>query len=132
VEFARPDRVDLDAGRKAAHPICVWRTAVGTAASAPGGKEAQQLQVVKAIKKVSTNPLPNTKGGYGKPLGSHLSINLVGYLKNKLLKLGIRIVPQLVEEKGTTRIIISSVRDDEKVYKLVQERIKKLNQILPC
>jgi mRNA interferase RelE/StbE len=86
---------------------------------------SQQLHVLKAIKKVSTNPLPNTKGGYGKPLGSHLSSNLVGYLKIKLLKLGIRVVYQLVEKKGTMRIIIISVRDDEKVYKLAQERIKK-------
>jgi len=90
-----------------------------------GLDHSQQLHVLKAIKKVSTNPLPNTKGGYGKPLGSHLSSNLVGYLKIKLLKLGIRVVYQLVEEKGTMRIIIVSVRDDEKVYKLAQERIKK-------
>lgn len=86
---------------------------------------SQQLHVLKAIKKVSTNPLPNTIGGYGKPLGSHLSNNLVGYLKIKLLKLGIRVVYQLVEKKGTMKIIIISIRDDEKVYKLAQERIKK-------
>lgn len=90
-----------------------------------GLDHSQQLLVLKAIKKVSANPLPNTKGGYGKPLGSHLSSNLVGYLKIKLLKLGIRVVYQLVEEKGTMRIIIISIRDDEKVYRLAQERIKK-------
>lgn len=90
-----------------------------------GLDHSKQLHVLKAIKKVSTNPLPNTKGGYGKPLGSHLSSNLAGYLKIKLLKLGIRVVYQLVEDKGTMRIIIISVRDDEKVYKLAQERIQK-------
>jgi mRNA interferase RelE/StbE len=86
---------------------------------------SQQIQVLKAVKKVSTNPLPNTKGGYGKPLGNHLASNLSGYLKIKLLKLGIRIVYRLVEEHGIMRIIIISVREDEKVYKLIQERIKK-------
>ncbi len=86
---------------------------------------SQQIQVLKAIKKVSTNPLPNTKGGYGKPLGNHLTSNLSGYLKIKLLKLGIRIVYRLVEDHGIMRIIIISVREDEKVYKLIQERIKK-------
>jgi mRNA interferase RelE/StbE len=90
-----------------------------------GLDHSQQLQVLKAIKKVSANPLPNTKGGYGKPLGSRLSSNLVGYLKIKLLKLGIRVVYQLVEEKGTMRIIIISIRDDEKIYRLAQKRIKK-------
>jgi mRNA interferase RelE/StbE len=41
----------------------------------------QQLQVLKAIKRVSENPLPNSEGGYGKPLGNHLSAKLPGYLK---------------------------------------------------
>ncbi|MCX6053832.1 MAG: hypothetical protein NTZ74_02760 [Chloroflexi bacterium] len=40
-----------------------------------GFDHTQQLHVLKAIKKVSSNPLPNTKGGYGKPLGSHLPSN---------------------------------------------------------
>lgn len=86
---------------------------------------SQQLQVLKAIKKVSANPLPNTEGGYGKPLGSHLSANLAGYLKIKLLKLGIRVIYCLVREKHVMKIIIISVRDDNKVYKLAQERIKR-------
>jgi mRNA interferase RelE/StbE len=90
-----------------------------------GLDHSQQIQVVKAIKKVSANPLPSTKGGYGKPLGNHLSSHFVGYLKIKLLKLGIRVIYRLVEEKGIMRIIIISVREDEKVYKLIRERIKK-------
>ena len=90
-----------------------------------GLDHSQQIQVLKAIKKVSANPLPNTKGGYGKPLGNQASSKLAGYLKIKLLKLGIRVVYRLVEEKGIMRIIIISVREDEKVYKLIQERIKK-------
>jgi mRNA interferase RelE/StbE len=86
---------------------------------------SQQIQVIKAIRKVSANPLPFTQGGCGKPLGHHLSSNLVGYLKIKLLKLGIRVIYRLVEEKGIMKIIIISVREDEKVYKLIQQRIKK-------
>lgn len=90
-----------------------------------GLDHSQQIQVLKAIKKVSANPLPATKGGYGKPLGSHLSGNLTGYLKIKLLKLGIRVVYRLVEDQKIMRIIIISVREDEKVYKMIQDRIKK-------
>ena len=86
---------------------------------------SQQIQVIKAIKKVSANPLPVNKGGYGKPLGSHLSGNLTGYLKIKLLKLGLRVVYRLVEDQEIMRIIIISVREEEKVYKMIQNRIKK-------
>lgn len=53
---------------------------------------SQQLQVLKAIEKVSANPLPTNEGGLGKPLGSHSGNNLTGYLKIKLLKLGLRVV----------------------------------------
>lgn len=85
---------------------------------------SQQLQTLKAIQKVSANPLPNTEGGYGKPLGNHLSGNLAGYLKIKLLKLGLRVIYCLVRENNNMKIIIISVRDDETVYKLAQQRIK--------
>ena len=83
-----------------------------------------QLLVLKAIEKVSANPLPNSEGGYGKPLGNHLSSKLAGYMKIKLLKAGLRVVYGLVREGSIMRIIIISVRDDETVYKLAQERIK--------
>ncbi len=86
---------------------------------------SQQIQVLKAINKVAANPLPSSKGGYGKPLGNRVTSHLAGYLKIKLLKLGIRVVYKLVEENGTMRIVIVSVRDDEKVYKMLQERINK-------
>jgi mRNA interferase RelE/StbE len=87
---------------------------------------SQQVQVLKAIRKVSENPLPNNEGGYGKPLGNRASSSLAGYLKIKLLKLGIRVVYRLVKEKGVMRIVIISVRDDEKVYRLLQDRIHKV------
>ena len=45
---------------------------------------SQIKQVLKAIEKVSTNPLPFNEGGYGKPLGNKSGNNLTGYLKIKL------------------------------------------------
>jgi len=85
---------------------------------------SQQLQVLKAIEKVSINPLPINEGGLGKPLGSRSRINLTGYLKIKLLKLGLRVVYQIVRDKTIMKIIVISVRDDEIVYKLAKDRTK--------
>jgi len=86
---------------------------------------SQQVQVLKAIRKVAGNPLPTTEGGYGKPLGSHSASHLAGYLKIKLLKLGIRVVYRLVREPDRMRILIIAVRQDEQVYRMLQERIRK-------
>lgn len=86
---------------------------------------SQRIQVLKAIRKVSGNPLPSTEGGYGKPLGNQLTSALAGYLKIKLVKLGLRVVYRLEEVKGIMRIVIISVRNDEQVYKVLQSRIKK-------
>lgn len=83
-----------------------------------------RLLVLKAIKKVSMNPLPQAEGGYGKPLGNHATSKLAGYLKIKLRKIGLRVVYKLIRENGIMRIIIISMRDDETVYKLAQERTK--------
>jgi mRNA interferase RelE/StbE len=85
---------------------------------------SQQVQVLKAIQKVSANPLPASEGGYGKPLGNHPSSPLAGYLKIKLVKFGLRVVYCLVREKTTMKIIVISVRDDEKVYQLARKRIR--------
>lgn len=84
---------------------------------------SQQLQVLKAIDKVSQNPLPNFEGGYGKPLGNKSSTNLTGYFKIKLLKLGIRVVYGLVKERGIMKIIVISIRQDETVYQIAVDRI---------
>ncbi|MDP3441784.1 MAG: type II toxin-antitoxin system RelE/ParE family toxin [Ignavibacteria bacterium] len=82
---------------------------------------SQKRQVLKAILKVSINPLPSTRGGYGKSLGN----NLTGFLKIKLKKQGIRVCYRIVYENEIMRVIIISIRADEMVYKLLQERIKK-------
>ena len=44
---------------------------------------SQRIEVLKGIKKVSQNPLPQNHGGYGKPLGNHNGVNLTGLLKIK-------------------------------------------------
>ena len=84
---------------------------------------SQQIHVVKAIEKVSANPLPVNEGGYGKPLGNRIESRLAGCFKIKLVKLGIRIVYKLIREKNRMTIIVISVRDDNQVYKIAQKRI---------
>lgn len=83
----------------------------------------QRKQVLKAIDKVKTNPLPQNEGGYGKPLGNKRGINLTNLYKIKLKKSGIRVVYQIIRVKDTMEIIIVSMREDEKVYEDAQKRI---------
>ena len=83
-----------------------------------------KVEVLKAIKKVSTNPKPNAEGGYGKPLGHHSSSNLAGYLKIKIKSIGYRIVYKYVKDNDGMKIIIISIRDEEKVYKEAEARIR--------
>ena len=84
---------------------------------------SQRLQVDKAINKVSKNPLPKTEGGYGKPLGNKGSMNLIGLLKIKLLKLGIRVVYRVVRADGIMKIIVVAARADDEVYEIAARRI---------
>ena len=86
---------------------------------------SQRLQVLKAIDKVSGNPLPQNEGGYGKPLGNRNSTRLAGYLKIKLKRLGLRVVYKLVREKDVMKIIVVSARADGEVYLLVRKRTDK-------
>jgi mRNA interferase RelE/StbE len=86
---------------------------------------SQRFRVVKAVKRVALNPLPRAEGGYGKPLGNKDGINLVGYCKIKLLKLGLRVVYQVVREKGVMKIIVVSARADDEVYLIAQKRIEE-------
>lgn len=85
---------------------------------------SQRLQVVKAIEKVSENPLSQAEGGLGKPLGNTNSSKLAGYLKIKLKKLGLRVVYRLVIEDGVMKIIVISARAEDEVYITAQKRIK--------
>ena len=81
-------------------------------------------RVIKAINKVSQNPLPQSEGGYGKPLGNKQSSKLAGCMKIKLKSLGIRVVYQLIRTDSVMKIVIISVRDDDEVYKEAERRIK--------
>ena len=89
-----------------------------------GLDQSQRIQVLKAIQKVSKNPLSTNKGGYGKPLGNHAAAKLAGYYKIKLRKLGVLVVYGLVKDYGIMRIIIISVRTDDEVYRLAEKRLK--------
>ncbi len=48
--------------------------------------------VLAGIKKVKQNPLPQSEGGYGKPLGNKGVNNLTGFFKIKYKGIGIRVV----------------------------------------
>ncbi len=82
----------------------------------------QQLIVRKAIDKVKENPLPQSEGGYGKPLGSKQGVNLTGFLKIKLRGEGLRIVYQLLRKNGQMLVIVIGVREDEEVYQIARKR----------
>ena len=86
--------------------------------------KSQRVQVQKAILKVAQNPLPITEGGYGKPLGNHNDSKLAGYLKIKLLKLGIRVVYRLERIGNEMVIVVVGLRSDEEVYKEAEKRAK--------
>lgn len=81
----------------------------------------QRAQVVKAMQKVSINPLPYNEGGYGKPPGT----NLTGFCKIKLRGSGLRVVYQVVREDKLMRIIVVSARADDTVYLIAQKRLGK-------
>ena len=82
-------------------------------------------QVVKAIDKISGNPLPQNEGGYGKPLGNKTGLNLTGLLKVKLKQTGIRIVYYLVKNEEKMKVVIVGMRADNNVYKQAAARINK-------
>lgn len=84
-----------------------------------------QIQVLKGIKKVSQNPLPQEEGGYGKPLGNKSGTNLVNLMKIKFRDLGIRVVYKVERINEEMRIIVVSARTDEQVYKMAAKRRDK-------
>lgn len=77
-----------------------------------------QKRVLKLIKRVSENPLP--QGGYGKPLGGKLA----GYLKIKLKNPPLRIVYKVEVEGEIMRIVIIGFRSNDDVYREVARRLK--------
>lgn len=85
---------------------------------------SQQTLVLKGIRKTALNPLPDTEGGYGKPLGNHNSSRLAGLMKIKFKNAGLRVVYRLKRENGIMSIVVVSIRDDEAVYKIAEKRIR--------
>ena len=85
----------------------------------------QQIIVDKAIKKVKTNPLSISEGGYGKPLGHKRGINLTNFLKIKIRGEGIRIVYRLERTETKMLVVVIGMREDEEVYEIAQRRAKK-------
>lgn len=82
-----------------------------------------RIIVDKAIDKVSTNPLPQEEGGYGKPLGNKNGLNLTGLLKVKLKASGIRVIYQLHRENESMKIVVIGLREDEEVYRSAVHRL---------
>ena len=83
---------------------------------------SQRILVLKAIKKVRNNPLPQSEGGYGKPLGNKCGRNLTNLLKIKLKASGIRIVYSIVRQAEQMFIIVIGIREDEEVYNIAESR----------
>ena len=86
---------------------------------------SQRLLVLKAIKKVSTNPLPKDEGGYGKPLGNHANTKLAGLLKVKLKAAGIRVVYKMIRTETEMLVVVIGARADDEVYETAQKRASK-------
>ena len=85
---------------------------------------SQRKSVLKAIKKVSQNPLPVNEGGYGKPLGNKHGKDLTGLCKIKLMKEGIRVVYALIRTETTMKIVVIAARSDDEGYEVAAQRTK--------
>jgi mRNA interferase RelE/StbE len=86
-----------------------------------------KARIKKSIEKVAQNPLPNTEGGYGKPLGNVSGTNLTGCNKIKLLGAGLRVVYKLERVDNLMKVIIISARADNEVYVEAEKRVLKHN-----
>jgi len=62
--------------------------------------------VLKGILKVAENPLSQSQGGYGKPLGNKGGINLTNLFKIKFKRIGIRVVYKLLSDELTQEMYI--------------------------
>lgn len=93
--------------------------------------DAELREIVLAgVKKVRQNPLPQSEGGYGKPLGNKSGNNLTGFFKIKYKGIGIRVVYTLVRDKEIMNIVVISKRDENYCYEVVDKRKKKYKEKL--
>ena len=84
-----------------------------------------RLMVRKAIQKVLQNPLPQSEGGYGVPLGNKQGSHLAGCLKIKLLRIGIRVVYRLRYTEHGMEIVVIGARADSEVYQVAEDRLHR-------
>lgn len=115
----------------------IWRTLISNDMECRvfgGGSErfkkldhSAQVQVLKGIKKVSQNPLPVEQGGYGKPLGNKIGINLTNLKKIKFKDIGIGVVYKVEQSDEVMKIIVISARTDEQVYREAAKRRDRYN-----
>ena len=75
-----------------------------------------RTRVLKAIQKAASNPVSQREGGYGKPLGRHGAVDLVGLFKIKLRSDGIRVVYRLERLEGRMLVVVVGVRTNDDVY----------------
>lgn len=83
---------------------------------------AVRAQVLKGLCKVSRNPLPQSEGGYGKPLRNTNKSKLAGLCKVKFRELGIRVVYRVVRTEKTMLVIVVGVRSDDEAYLAADKR----------
>ena len=83
---------------------------------------SQRIHVIKAVRKVAQNPLPQSEGGFGKPLGNMAGIDLAGLCKVKLKSDGIRVVYKVERTDRAMKIIVIGMRADEEVYRIAAAR----------
>lgn len=88
---------------------------------------SQRILIRKAIQKVSSNPLPETEGGYGKLLGNKNNTNLSGFLKIKLGGARLRVVYKLIRVQNQMLIIVIGAREEAEAYEDAYKRIRKHN-----
>ena len=81
-----------------------------------------RMRVLKAIRKTSQNPLPQSEGGYGKPLGHRHAFDLVRLYKIKLRGDGVRVVYRLERRDGAMVVVVVGVRSDLDVYREAERR----------
>lgn len=84
-----------------------------------------RLIVRKLIKRVSQNPLTNTEGGCGKPLGNVGEADLTGCCRIKLKKDGVRVVYKLIRLADQMLIVVVGARTDSEVCREAAERLKR-------
>ena len=87
-----------------------------------GLSHTQRLMVKKAIQTVKENPLPQSEGEYGKPLGHRHGLNLTNLLKIKLRGERLRVVYKLIKTKSQMLIIVVGIREDGEVYEIAHSR----------